>query len=287
MRRGSARAAAGALLLAVLAATPVVGGTEIRALEGRIEARTGHEVAVLGRGETARIDELGRIHRAGETGRRPGPGRVTGTLLVVLDGALRLDGGGVLSAGQEIFAGGTIARPAWRSVDLLRSEALRAAFGFSPVSSRPGVRSRDQQGVTRLVTMAIERLERLDVEGLLDLTNPAARLGGRPYRDHARFFERIRAGLSHLQVSFVLQDLEPAGSRALRGTFVMSVDFFPRALAGRSVNFAGSGTISFERTGPRWVISDGDIRAFDVDTDELPTEFVELRDLWRGGAGGE
>lgn len=283
MRRGAARLVAAVVLIAAASGVdasrtklePRAGAVDVVAAEGRETAAPGSVMIA---------DRMGRLYRSSATRPETAPG--TTTQILVSRGAVVLLTGEVLVAGTEGmetrdtgFGRRIRVRPAGRDA-LKRISALlawRAALGL--VSPVPML---DRIAMKRITYVALRKLESLDVDGTLALTSRSGRFAGKSFDDFTVVLRKLALITSSLRNDVVLDDFSRTSPNAASAHYVLAMDLKPKTGLVPVVKLAGAGRIRYKRFGRQWTVDGADIAAFNIDTDLLPGEFMELKDMVLG-----
>jgi len=252
--------------------------TGVAISSGQIKLETALGSEIFHEGDTVLIDRGGRMMRKDNERSKRRNGNVA-TLGVVADGSIRVNER-IVNLGEEFYCGGTIG-----SSDVIVSplgpqgfKLLKQFKIFIFSEKQKLLQGDDQARIIRLISRATENFEHLDVNSLLDLTTYSGKLSGRTFREYADILNEIVPHLRFAKITLALLDLESEVINNASARFVVSIDFYLNDLDKSVVNLAGSGRILFIKTDETWRISGGELTAFDVDSEKLPSIFVELRD---------
>jgi hypothetical protein len=264
--------------------------TRAEIVRGRVTVRAASSQGIGSAGEAFTVDTRGRLFRSILDAPSPppaaNPDRAT-TRVIVARGRVRIAGDTEVECGLEAEASGEIPGNGFVRVHPVPPEFLARIARFLGKSELEDddagapLLEADRHALIRLAHYAAMKLEAMDAEGLMSLTAPNGRFGGRMLHDFVPALEALATSIDRLQVELLLRQFRATPSGA-SSRFVMALDMVPISESYSLVRISGAGTLRYALSGGEWTLAGADVSAWHVSSDLLPPGFVEARKIVLG-----
>ncbi len=267
----------------LIAATSVQAArTKLEPAKSRVAVTTDHGSSEAVPGEVVVADRMGRLHRA-QVEQPDSPAHPT-TTLFVSQGSIVLLSGEVLVAGLEAeYADEGASAPRNKRMRPARGKLLRLAAELltwrGATRGADAVSARDKAELGRITWAALRRLEFFDIDGTLAYTSPSGRFAGRTIREFRDLLYRVSSVTSSSKSEVMLTDFQSASSTDISARYILAMDLAPRTGLVPTIRLAGAGRIMYKKTGGQWLIEGAELDVFNIDSDLLPDEFMDLKDM--------
>lgn len=254
--------------------------TTIWVRKGAGETRSAVDIAAVSAGETITIRN-GRIHRGGWST----PAGSRRTWLAVLQGSVTALPGPTagwkpfaVAAGRQAVFGESEPERSMLDADRARYAAALGR-GALPGRSHPRLPAAVRAALSRLNSLAAERLRRKDMAGLRGLAVANCRVGARPLQALIDEVDVLSSMTRRVNVAYRVSDWRSEGTNAAAARYAATLELTPVLVPDLQAAVSLSGTVRYRRGAGAWRFAHFGIDHAAVDSKRLPAAFDRLNDL--------